>query len=337
MKRTLTAALALVLLLTGCGAKQKNDPALATEPVSETLTVVTEAATAPPRPIAERAASLQAAGDTYIYDELGVLTDEEKKQYNDYLGWLCSSRQVKAAAVLTGQLGGASPEDFAKRYFETLYGAHETGFLVLINNDTNRDCIYRAGSCAALLSGTDTAIAKATPCLVEERYADALEILLPAGESLSDRIFDRCGALTAEQVQTLDALAKTAENKVCVLLTDALPGETPPETTEAPSGTDAPETEARPAPEGETEPLATPTESEPTEAPSETAPAVDTDALHSYAEDARKAAEADVLLVIHTPDKTAWIAGGDDASLARVQAALASGGAYEAALAMFAE
>ena len=130
---------------------------------------------------------------------------------------------------------------------------------------------------------------------------------------------------------------KTAENKVCVLLTDALPGETPPETTEAPSGTDAPETEAQPAPEGETEPLATPTEPEPTEAPSETAPAVDTDALHAYAEDARKAAEADVLLVIHTPDKTAWIAGGDDAQLARVQAALASGGAYEAALTMFAE
>ena len=64
---------------------------------------------------------------------------------------------------------------------------------------------------------------------------------------------------------------------------------------------------------------------------------MDTDALHAYAEDTRKAAEADVLLVIHTPDKTAWIAGGDDALLAGVQAALASGSVYEAALAMFAE
>ena len=334
MKRTLTAALALVLLLTGCSAKKKTDPALATEPATEALAVVTEAATAPPRPIAERAASLQSAGDTYIFDELNVLSDKEKKQYNDYLGWLCGSRQIRAAAVLTGELDGASPEDFAKRYYETLFGSHETGFLVLINNDTNHDCIYRAGSCAALMSGTDTAIAKATPFLVEQKYADALEILLPAGESLSDRIFDRSNTLTAEQAKALDALAQASEKKVCVLLTDALPGEEPPETTEAPPETEAPETDAPADPAAETEPLSTPPEqSEETEAAS----AGVTDALKSYAEDARKSAEADVLLVIHTPDKTAWIAGGDEAQLARVQTALAGNGIYEAVLAMFTE
>ncbi len=334
MKRTITAALALMLLLTGCGAKKRIDSAQTAPAPTETLVAVTEAATTPPRPIAERAASLQAAGDTYIFDELNVLTEDEKKQYNDYLGFLCQSRQIKAAAVITDSLGGVSPEEFAKRYFETLYGAHEPGLLVLINNDTNKDCIYCAGSCAKVITDTSPAIAKATPFLVEQKYADALEILLPVGEGLSDRILDRCGALDAEQLQALTALAAASEKKVCVLLTDALPGETPPETTEATSETEASETETT----AETEaPSETEAASE-TEAPSETdAPAAGTasDALKSYAEEIRKATEADVLLVIHTPDKTAWIAGGDDAALARVQTALSSKGIYDAALALY--
>ena len=334
MKRTITAALALMLLLTGCGAKKRIDSAQTAPAPTETLVAVTEAATTPPRPIAERAASLQAAGDTYIFDELNVLTEDEKKQYNDYLGFLCQSRQIKAAAVITDSLGGVSPEEFAKRYFETLYGAHEPGLLVLINNDTNKDCIYCAGSCAKVITDTSPAIAKATPFLVEQKYADALEILLPVGEGLSDRILDRCGALDAEQLQALTALAAASEKKVCVLLTDALPGETPPETTEATSETEASETETT----AETEaPSETEAASE-TEAPSETdAPAAGTasDALKSYAEEIRKATEADVLLVIHTPDKTAWIAGGDDAALAKVQDALSSKGVYDAALALY--
>jgi uncharacterized membrane protein YgcG len=347
MKRTLTAVLALTLLLTGCGSKKKNDPTAATEPTTEVLAVVTEATTAPPRPIAERAASLQAAGDTYIFDELNVLSDEEKKQYNDYLGWLCSSRQIRAAAVLTGELDGISPEQFARNYYETLYDAHEPGFLVLINNDTDRDCIYRAGSCAERLPDPAAVIAQATPFLVEQQYADALEILLPIGENLSERIFDRCGALTAEEQKSLEALAAASDKKVCVLLVNALPGEEPPETTEAPAepeSTDAElsaEAETPPAPDDAlTTPEDTLSTPEDTQAPpeeTEAAPAEVSDAMRSYAEAVRKETEADTLLIIHTADKTAWITGGDDALLTNVRAALDSGDVYTAACTVFSE
>ena len=332
MKRTLTAALALLLLLTGCGSRSKTVPTSATEPTTEELVTVTEAATAPPRPIAERAASLQAAGDTYIFDEQGVLTDEEKQQYNDYLGWLCSSRQIKAAAVITDALGGTSPEEFAKRYYETLFGTHEPGFLVLVNNDTNKDYIYCAGSCAAYLGDTAPAIARATPFLVEKNYADALEILLPVGEQLSDRIFDRCGALTAEQSRTLDVLSAASEQRICVLLINALPGEEPPETTAAPE-TEVPSETEVPA---ETDAASETEEASETEVPAETNAAVSEvpEELKSYAEDIRKQTEADTLLVIDTAGRTAWIAGNTEA-LPAVQEALSGGDVYSAASAMF--
>nr|MCR5718688.1 TPM domain-containing protein [Oscillospiraceae bacterium] len=285
MKHTAAAAFVLLLLLGGCGAKKKIDP-VPTEPVTEeTITALTEATAA--RPVAERVAELKSDGDTYLFDEQNVLSDEERQQYNDYLGYLSRSRLLCASAVITDSLGGVSPEQFAENYFQTLFGDDAAGFLFLINNDTNQDYFYCTDACNSLQTDAQAAIAAATPALVEGRYAEALEILLPVGETLSDRVFDYGGLLTDEQAQSLQTLAQSQEKRSCVLFLRNLPGEEPaappmPETL-PPEMTD----------DSETLPDSPETEPE----PSETA-APPSDALIAYAGSMRDKTEADSLLVI---------------------------------------
>ena len=346
MKRTVIAALVL-LLLTGCGAKNRNIKG-STEPVTEERFVsVTENTTTAPRPIAERAAELQSADGTYIYDEQGVLTEEEQQQYNDYLGYLSRSRQVCAALVITDSLGGVSPEAFAQSYYAAVCGTEESGFLILVNNDTSEDYIYCTGACVQLLRKTDEVIAQATPALVERRYADALEILLRIGEQLSDRIFDRGNVLTADEMTTLDALAGSQEEGRCVLLLRGLPGtetelqpadtlEAPPMPTEAVEDPELPENPELPAdPEDPDLPAPEdPENSQPDDNPEEETPAEETPApariseeLKVYAAEFRTKCEARELLVIDAATGTVWLEGGDASQTEALQAAYDAQGA----------
>lgn len=340
MKRLILVSAAIALFLTGCGSKSRQQDISLPDNAAE-ATVPAETETTPPRPIAERAAELQSAGDTHIFDEQGVLSDEEKEQYNNYLEWLANIRQIRAAAVITNQLGGKTPEDFSAEYYHTLFGTAPNGFLLLINNDTNRDYVYCEGACKTYIS-SDLAIAKATPYLIEQKYADALEILLPVGEMVPDRVLDRCGALTPEQVEELRALADPGDSRYCVLFTKEAPSaegvtEAVPTETEAPdtaepeaasdetsapdnAEADAPETAETGDPDAETTAAGSPA---PEPAPAE---------LKTFADDVCRQNEADRLLVIDAAHSFAWIAGKEDEALsAEIQAVLRTDGAFAAA------
>ena len=219
MKRTLCLLLCFAVVLTGCGREKHVDPvvpASVTEPEPETSA----------HPIAEREAELQTEGEGYLFDEQGVLTEEERAQYDAYLTNLSHSRQIHAAAVITDSLNGASPAEFAENYYQELFGESAgSGFLMLINNDTGEDFIYTAGACTRYLADTALPIAKATPLLVEGKYADALEILLAMGEWIPDRVLDRADALDDAETQTLLQQANALELQYTVLLTKDAPGE----------------------------------------------------------------------------------------------------------------
>lgn len=291
-KRTLIAALLTALCVTGCGSQKQPDPDSSLF-LPDNGAEATAAAEEPTLSVAERAKSMQEAGETHLFDEQGVLTEEETAQYNTYLGWLSDIRQIRSAAVITDQLGSESPEQFAKDYYRALFGEGTSGFLVLVNNDTGRDYVYCEGVCEIYLADTSMPIAKATPLLVEGRYAEALEILLPVGELVPDRVLDRADALTAEQAQTLMERANAGDRRCCVIFTDACPVSEPDEGAEA----DAP-------PED----------------------------LRTLAEDLKVKNEAEVLLVIDTVNRRAWVAGGEDETLsAEVGAVLRESGAFDAA------
>ncbi len=337
MRKLLLLCLAL-LCLTGCSktdsssVPEETQPETAAETAGETE-APTETEPAPVRDIAARAASLRKAGDTYVFDECGVLDGETVKTYNNYLGWLAETRLLCTTVVLTDDLNGSSPEAFAQTYYQTLWGTGTSGFLVLINNDTGQDCIYREGVVSSYVddAAVSLAIAQASPALVEGRYADALEIFLPLGERIPDRILERSGTLSPEQVQALTTKADALPKKYCVYFAASIPApaeaETQPAATEPqPSETETRPTETQPT-EGETQPTEGETQ------PTETAPApTEAEPLSAYAEQLRVQTEAEGFLLIDVPGKQSVIAGSVPAELtAAVQAALAEQDAYAAA------
>lgn len=175
--------LAMLLCLTGCSNKEDALP------VSEQVEVVKEIQTetqVPTISVAERAELLRAE-NLYIHDEDALLSETEFELYNGYLDSLQESHGINAVVVITSHLDGNAPADFAKAYYQALFGDTETnGFLLLINNDSNQDVYYLSGTCRQDISDEEihALLVKATPCLVEERYADALEILLSFRETL---------------------------------------------------------------------------------------------------------------------------------------------------------
>lgn len=231
MKKRLLIAF-LPLLLTACTAAQPE-----TEPVNvspeETFaeTAAEVPATMPettPEEITETETAAESqepqqySGEPHVFDECGVLDAAALAHYNAYLEELADSRLICTAAVITDSLGGAKPESYAQNYYRNLYGT-ESGFLVLVNNDTGQDVIYREGVCSTYITDTALPIAQATPHLVEGDYAGALDILLKPGENLPEYIYDRTGSLSAEQMQTLLETAQTIKKRSCLLLTKETP------------------------------------------------------------------------------------------------------------------
>lgn len=322
MKRVYLAALTAMLLLTGCGSRAKyQEPAVSLPdnaaegsafPETETEFQVED------RPIAERAAEMQAAGERRVFDEQGVLEDAERQQFTEYLDRLSGSRQMQTGVVVTNQLSGETPEQFAQDYFEALFGERAHGFLLLINNDTDHDFIYATSDCAPFIDAS-LAMAQATPHLVERRYAQGIELLLPVGEMVPDRVMDRANALTPEEVQQLCERANALDSRYTVLLT---------ELSDMSAQTETPETEAASAEDTSTEETAD--NPEETAAPTEALRAA-SDVLQTFADTARTQNEADVLLVIDTASGTCALSGSSNTNLRDgIQAALQGSGVYAA-------
>jgi hypothetical protein len=220
-KHALTALGIACLCLTGCSsdaAESVAETVTGTEQITETQSPETAEETEPAETQAAAAVTAVADAGTYVFDECGVLSEEELAKYNAYLTEISDTRLICTAAVITENLDGASPEGFAEAYYRTLYGEETSGFLLLINNDTGEDIFYTSGVCSTYISQADIslAIAKATPYLVEESYAGAMDILLPLGEMVPLYVLDRSGTLSQETVNTL--LAAAQEKQISLLL-----------------------------------------------------------------------------------------------------------------------
>lgn len=340
-KPILTTALAMLVMLAGCGAKKQipADPVTSLPDNAAEATVAAEETQAA-RPIADRVKAMQSSGEVRVFDEQNVLTEEERGQFDTYLGWVSDIRQICAAAVITDQLGGVSPEQFAQNYYRTLFGEGTSGYLVLVNNDTGEDQVYCEGVCETYIAGAPLQIAQATPLLVEGDYAGALELLLPAGELVPDRVLDRAGVLTAEETAALTERANPLEQRDCVLFLretedTAETTEATEATADAASETTADSTEASDTAAAETAaPSETAASAESTEQTEETAAAAPSEvpeAFKTRAEELRVKNEAEQLLVVDVTHGYAWIAGGDAAVSVMVQDALRKDGAFAAA------
>lgn len=232
MIASLLALAGLCMCLTACSKEQTESTAETSASSAESSTQQQESAAATEKttqpqgealPAAERAAGLAVDKGEYVSDETGTLTKDECKSLNEIAG---SFSGVSCAAVITGNLCGASPDGFAAEYFNALFGPESTGFLILVNNETGEDRVYTSGACSLYLAREtiDLTLAKVTPQLVMGDYAPALEQLFQIGAMMPDTIYDHSGILSREQYDNFLALAEDGMQKTdkqySVLLVD---------------------------------------------------------------------------------------------------------------------
>ena len=226
----LAAILFALALFTGCAGKSEKksekaadraevtsaaaeDSAEQTQEGAEAMTTVSESPTLP--------ADIEAAEGTYIYDTANILPDDQFKACNDYIETLYENYLLNAAVVTANDLGGASAEEYAAKMYTELYDGLGSGLLLLINNDTNEDYLYRTGSCATYV--TDDAVKQtfywATQEMVTDDWQSAILRLMQLGEGCPSHIFDNASVFSTDEITEIENTLKGYKNNVSVLAT----------------------------------------------------------------------------------------------------------------------
>lgn len=229
MKKIFAALLtaAVIVPLSGCDIP-RNRSAESSEAVPEQSAdedtaaeeAVTEAALSAAESLPETAA-LEPAEGVYVYDNAGVLTDENIAEINSYAETLYESRLINAAVVTTNDIGGKTPYEYADEAYTEIYQGRGSGLLLLINNDTNYDYLYRTGSCLVFIpEGADRqAFFWATRDIVGGDHRSAILRLLQLGERCPQHVFDNAGLFSEEEIAALEEALAACSNDVSVLAT----------------------------------------------------------------------------------------------------------------------
>ena len=210
-----------ILMLTGC-ARTETVPASKQLSVTRETVSVTE-----PEPETEETALSQKSAEQnenqFIYDECNALTEEIHQQYENRLATLSASCLLHTAIVLTDNLDGNAPQQFAEIRYHQLFDTDSEipdGFLLLINNDTGQDYFYTTGRCSLYMPETEktAVIYRATPALIEKDYGSALEQILSLTLKIPPYVIDRTGTLTLAEIQEFSDKISELENPCAVVL-----------------------------------------------------------------------------------------------------------------------
>lgn len=238
MKRFLVAASAAVSIFTvlcGCSDKDKQlseppvqssaDLTVEIESMTESVTdhssqEETQVSSEPENHELER--KIQPAEGTYVYDYAGVLSDDAFDECNNYAEWLYETFLINTAVVITDDIEELTPEQYAEDAYIELYGGRGSGLLLLINNDTNKDYLYKTGSCLVSISEETQAneFYWATQEIISGDYKSAILRLLKVGEVCPQHIFDNGGIFTTEEIANLEESCTGGINDISILATN---------------------------------------------------------------------------------------------------------------------
>ena len=224
MKKIFMMLLASGIILSGCsGEKSRSRTAdkenTSTEASSESTSAISETV-----PLSEHKPIehiLDAAEGTYIYDNAKLFSSEDASFFNDYAEFLYENFLINAAVVTTDSLDGRSPEDYAAEAYNTIYEGKGSGLLLLINNDTKMDILYKTGSCLRNIDSENEneAFYWSTKDIVEGDYKTAVHRLMQLGENCPQHVFDNGGILSDEALTSLEVSLVGYKNEVSILAT----------------------------------------------------------------------------------------------------------------------
>lgn len=209
MKKIFLTAITLSfswLILTGCSSdKVSNETAKNREATSQ--------------PFTER--NVEPSDGTYVFDKASLLSAEDLRACSDYSGWLYENKLINAAVITTNDLEGKAPYDYAAEQFSEIYEGKGSGLVVLINNATNEDIVYRTGSCLVNIGQktADNAMYWATKEIIGGDYRSGIMRLLQLGEVCPEHMIDNSQVFAYEDIQPIEKRLSALKKDVTVLST----------------------------------------------------------------------------------------------------------------------
>lgn len=216
----ITLALSALITVTGCTHESPSSedssvhyaPAAVTEPETEPPT---EAPTEPP------ADTVVPQEGVYVYDNADILSDDEESELNSYLSVIYNDYLINPAVVTADHIGGHMPYTFATDMYDTIYAGKGSGILLLINNDTNTDSMYRTGSCTSFI--TDDEERKefylATQKMMSGNFPEAIHDLMALAEKCPRHVFDNIGHFSTDDANALENRLSECKEEVSLLIT----------------------------------------------------------------------------------------------------------------------
>lgn len=178
-----------------------------TEPVEE----VTEAVITEPAEVK----IITPVKEIYVYDGAKVLSDEDFTECNNYAGWINKNLMLNTAVVITDKLDDMSPSEYAEKCFNDIFSndienSINNGMLLLINNDTNKDYIYKHGNVSSYINEKTEkeSFFYATKSIVSGDFKPAINQLLSLAELCPNYVFDNSSLFTYEQINELESVLK---------------------------------------------------------------------------------------------------------------------------------
>ncbi|NLT08039.1 MAG: TPM domain-containing protein [Ruminococcus sp.] len=228
MKKFSAAALliAIMTISGGCSFKKTEkaeDIAPTTAAVSEAAEeeTTTEAASSGEKatePPAKDDDQLKAEPGKYVYDLAHLMTDEQKKSCEEFIGGIYTDYMLNAAVVTVSDLKNKAPYTYAAEAYFTIYGGEGNGLLLLINNDTNEDHLYKTGVCTHRIGAEaeKEAFFTATRDIVNGDYTAAVTGIMGLGKSCPERVFDEAEAFSNAEVAEIDKLLSSSDTPAAI-------------------------------------------------------------------------------------------------------------------------
>ncbi len=208
LKKFLSAAVfAAAVALTICSCSSKSSTYVPKHNVEATS-----------QPFTER--EVKAAEGTYVFDKAGLLSLEDTKACNDYAGWLYNAKLINTAVITVNELGDKSPYDYAADAFADIYEAKGSCLIILINNDTNEDVVYKTGTCLTNIGekAQENAVYWSTKEIMKGDYRKGIMRLLQLGELCPDHITDNVQLFEYEQSKALEKALSSCKEDITLLV-----------------------------------------------------------------------------------------------------------------------
>ena len=165
--------------------------------------------------------TVKAQEGVFVYDGADVLSETDEAEVSETLKLLYEKYLINAAVVTADAIGDDYPYTFAQNAYNTIYEGRGSGFLLLINNDTNYDSLYRTGRCQTYISDSqeNEAFYWATRDIVGGDYKSAVLRMLELAKQCPEHIFDNVDELSQEQAEQIEKLLSDCDADISLLVT----------------------------------------------------------------------------------------------------------------------